>query len=205
MRRIIIAGIDTEVGKTVVSALCIHALQGHYWKPIQCGLPSDQEWIASHCGERCYPSDLVFAQPCSPHLAARREGRSINPLSLQPPSHAGWLIIEGTGGILTPLNETHVWADMAARWEAQWVLVHRHYLGSLNHCLLTLEALHRRGIRLLGLVFNGEGDPATEEMLLRKAESRCLGRLAWQAPFTPLRIVEIAQLWKSSLMHALGA
>ncbi len=76
---------------------------------------------------------------------------------------ANGLVIEGTGGILAPLNEREVWADAAINWGAQWVLVHRHYLGSLNHCLLTIEALRQREISLVGIVFNGEGDAATEE------------------------------------------
>ena len=204
MKNIVIAGINTEVGKTIVATLFTEALDAFYWKPVQCGTPCDLEWVQTHIGERCYPSSFSLKTPCSPHLAARNEGIRIEAKSLQPPKHNGLLIIEGTGGILAPLNETETWADAATQWDAYWVLVHRHYLGSLNHFLLTIEALKQRKAPLLGVVFNGEGDAATEQMLIQKANSRCLGRLAWETQFTKPRIQEIASTWKPTILNALG-
>lgn len=201
MARIVVAGINTEVGKTVVSALLAIALEAAYWKPVQCGFPSDSEWVQSRLSDqRCYPSLFSLKTPCSPHLAARIENLRIEAESIRPPSHEGLLIIEGTGGLLAPLNETETWADAAVQWDAQWVLVHRHYLGSLNHCLLTLEALKRRNIPLLGMVFNGEGDEATERMLLQKGNCPCLGKLNWETQLTNHRIKEIAHIWKPTLL-----
>ncbi len=205
MKNIVIAGIDTEVGKTVIATLFAKALDAYYWKPVQCGIPSDLEWVQNYIGEHCYPSSFSLKTPCSPHLAARNEGIRIDSKNLRLPKHNGPLIIEGTGGILAPLNETETWADAATQWNAQWVLVHRHYLGSLNHFLLTLEALKQRKAPLLGIIFNGEGDIATEQMLIQKANSRCLGKLSWEIQFTKSRIQEIASTWKPTILEALGA
>lgn len=204
MKRIIVAGIHTEVGKTVVAAVLTKALGACYWKPVQCGTPTDSEWVKNVTGQHCYPSGFFLKTPCSPHLAAKNEGVRIHIQNLQPPEHTGCLVIEGTGGILAPLNESDTWADAAALWQASWILVHRHYLGSLNHFLLTIEALKQREIPLLGIVFNGKADAATEEMLLQKAKSRCLGRLVWEKQLTKSRIEEIAHAWKPLLYSALG-
>jgi dethiobiotin synthetase len=205
MKNIVIAGINTGVGKTVVATLFAKALQAHYWKPVQCGIPSDYDWVKSQIGEDCYPSKFLLKTPCSPHLAACNENIQIDVNQLRPPQHDGLLIIEGTGGILSPLNETKTWIDAAIQWDAAWVLVHRHYLGSLNHCLLTLEALKQRNISLLGMVFNGEADAETEQMLLKKADSQCLGRLVWEKELNPLKISKIAHTWKPVLQKALGS
>lgn len=206
MTRIIIAGINTEVGKTVVSAILTEALDGGYWKPVQCGLPSDLAWVQERLSSpsRCYPSTFSLCTPCSPHLAARIEGLRIEASHLVPPVCSLPLIIEGTGGLLAPLNETETWADAATNWGARWVLVHRHYLGSLNHFALTIESMRRRKLPLVGVIFNGEGDLETEEMLLKKAKTCCLGRLAWQKQLTPKMIQKIAKKWRPSLLTALG-
>jgi dethiobiotin synthetase len=204
MKKIVIAGINTGVGKTVVSTLFAKALNAHYWKPVQCGMPSDYDWVKSYIGERCFPSTFSLQTPCSPYLAARNENIRIEANHLKPPEHDDFLIIEGTGGILTPLNEIETWIDAAVQWNAEWILVHRHYLGSLNHCLLTLEALKQRNVALLGIVFNEEGDVATEQMLLKKANTRCLGRLTWETELTNSGIEEIAHTWKPALYNALG-
>lgn len=204
--RIAVVGINTEVGKTIVSTILTESLEGSYWKPVQCGLPDDRTWVQKHLSSkgRCYPSSFSLRTPCSPHLAARYENLRIEANHLIPPICARPLIIEGTGGLLTPLNERETWADAASYWNAHWVLVHRYYLGSLNHFALTIESMKQRNLPLLGVIFNGEGDLATEKMLLTKADSRCLGRLAWQEQFTPKIIQRIAKEWKQPLLTALG-
>lgn len=204
--RIIVAGIDTEVGKTVVSAILTEALGGCYWKPVQCGLPSDLAWVQERlsCKAHSFPSSFTLLSPCSPHLAARKEGVRIEARSLTPPTCALPLIIEGTGGLLTPLNETETWVDAAVNWNAYWILVYRPYLGSLNHFALTIESMRRRNIPLLGVIFNEEEDLETQKMLLKKANSRCLGRLAWQKQLTLGTVQRIAMQWKPSILSALG-
>lgn len=204
MNRIVIAGIDTEVGKTAVSAIVAEALSGRYWKPVQCGEPEDRIWVEKQLTSRgrCFPSSFVFKTPCSPHLAAKNEGLRIEARDLIPPCCPGFLVIEGTGGLLAPLNETETWADAAIQWSARWILVHRHYLGSLNHFALTVEAIQRRKIDLLGVVFNEAGDRMTEEMLLKRANCHCLWRLKWQHEWN---IPKIANQWRAALLKALGS
>ena len=199
---VIIAGINTEVGKTAVAALVTEALEGHYWKPIQCGMPSDRDWVEprlskNHC---CYPETFRLRAPLSPHLAARKEGIRIEAKDLVLPiCHNAPLIIEGTGGLLSPLNESESWVDAALPWKAQWIIVHRHYLGSLNHFFLTMESLRLRKLPLLGVVFNGEGDRETEEMLIKRANTRFIGRLPWYEPFTPAILQTVAKQWQGNL------
>lgn len=197
--RVIVAGIGTDVGKTVISAILARALEGHYWKPVQCGLPSDRDWIQEIAGVHCHPDAICLKTPCSPHLAARHENMRIEAKKLIPPSCEKPLVIEGTGGLLAPLNEKEVWFDAAVAWETKWVLVHRHYLGSLNHFLLTLDFLEKRNIPIEGVVFNGEGDLETEKMLLEKAKTRCLGRLSWQPQLTRQLLHKIAEEWRPTV------
>lgn len=194
-QRIGIIGINTGVGKTVTAAILTEALNGYYWKPVQCGLPRDRDWINERLSlkNRCYPESFDLNTPCSPHLAAKIQGVRIEAQDLIPPICSGPLIIEGTGGLLSPLNENESWADAAVSWDAEWILVHRHYLGSLNHFFLTVEAMKHRGMSLLGVVFNGDGDTHTEEMLLKKAKTRSLGRLLWQEQLTPTTIQKMAR------------
>lgn len=205
MKRIIIAGIHTEVGKSVIAAIVTEALQGCYWKPIQCGMPRDRDWVNERLSQpgRCYPEHLRLNASCSPHLAARIENVNIQAKDLIPPTCFDPLIIEGTGGILAPLNEKENWLDAAVHWNAQWILVHRHYLGSLNHFLLTMEAMQHRNLPLLGVIFNGEGDLETEQMLLQQTNTRCLGRLLWYKELTPNMIQKTAKTWKQTLILAL--
>jgi len=184
--RVVVAGIGTDVGKTVVSAILSLAWDAHYWKPVQCGLPSDREWIAS-LGIPCFPERFCLEKPISPHYTAGIEAKL-----LIPPTHEKLLIIEGTGGILAPLNDSETWFDAAISWEAEWILVHRHYVGSLNHFLLTASFLKERNIPIAGVIFNGEGDERTEEMLLSKANTQCLGRISWQPQLTHKILHELA-------------
>lgn len=206
MKRIVVAGISTDVGKTVVSAIIAEAIEGFYWKPIQCGILKDREWIQERLSktDRCYPEGVDLQTPCSPHEAARIENRCIDKEQLLLPDCPGVLIIEGTGGILTPINETESWIDVALEWNAEWIIVHRHYLGSLNHFLLTIETLKHYQVPLLGVIFNGEGDFKTEKMLLQRAQTECLGRLEWQMQLTAEVILKIAKEWNPTLQLALG-
>ena len=203
MIRIAVVGIHTEVGKTLVSAILAESLQGFYWKPVQCGLPEDRDWVANIISPaRCYPSTFSFFSPCSPHLAAKKEGIQIALSDFTLPVCQEPLIIEGTGGLLTPLNEKETWADAAKDWEARFVLVHRSYLGSLNHFALTMEAIQRRNFSILGVVFNGSG--LAEEMLLKKGNVCCLGKISQEKQFGRLEVEQYAKKWRPVLRQALG-
>src|SRR3990167_5581762 len=138
-RPLVIVGSDTNVGKTLIAYLATEALQGFYWKPIQCGIPSDRSWVKERLS---YPQNALretvcLTAPLSPHLAARKERKKISAQDFPLPPCKGPLIIEGTGGILTPLNETEQWLDAAIPWNAKWILIYRPYLGSFNHFFLT--------------------------------------------------------------------
>lgn len=198
---IVVTGIHTDVGKTVTAAILAEALQAYYWKPIQCGMPKDRDWVEKMLTnkDRCLPERYCFQLAASPHLAAREEGLEISSCDFMPPFRDEPLIIEGAGGLLAPINSSESFADLASQWQAKWVVVHRHYLGSFNHFLLTLESMRARNLPLLGVVFNGQGDQQTEEMLLKRAQAPCLGRMAWQREITKEFIHKTAESWKTTL------
>jgi dethiobiotin synthetase len=191
MKPIIITGINTDVGKTVIAAGLTEKLKGYYWKPIQCGKPHDREWVERRLSipNRTFPEKYCFEKACSPHAAGRVE---IEELVL--PFCPGQLIIEGPGGLLAPLTDKKSFVDAFALLDAYWIVVHRHYLGSLNHFLLTIEAMKQRKLNVLGVVFNGPGDLKTEEMLLKRTHTRCLARVAWQE-LTNENIQKMGEQW----------
>jgi dethiobiotin synthetase len=196
MHRLIITGCGTDVGKTVVTAVLATLLQADTWKPIECGDHPDTEVMRGLIpAERVHPSAYRLKAPLSPHHAARLEGIQIGPLTL--PVTQRPLIIETAGGALVPLTTHQLFIDQAAHWDASWVVVSRHYLGSINHTLLTLEALQQRRLPVLGVVFNGEPNPDSEEAILTLSGSRCLGRIRPQPQIDRATIQRIAEQWDS--------
>lgn len=173
MDPILIAGIGTDVGKTVVSAIVTTLLKGSYWKPVDCGA-NDTETIKSWGIETLKPL-YAFQTPCSPHYAATLEGKSITPFT--PPASHSPLIVELAGGVHTPLTLDLTNLDHFSTWNAPWILVSRHFLGSINQTLLTVEALQKRQINLLGIVFNGAEDLCSEPPILQRSGVPCLGRV----------------------------
>jgi len=181
-QRLFITGIGTGVGKTVCAAVLCEALGADYWKPVQAGGldASDSRTVRSLLGPQhvIHPEAYRLSQPISPHAAARRDGVRIELSRLAPPRAKRPLVIEGAGGLMVPLNEEELMIDLVAQLGAPAVLVSRHYLGSINHTLLSLEALARRGLPLAGLVFNGRPDEASEEAICRRACAPVIGRIA---------------------------
>lgn len=173
----LVAGIGTDAGKTTASAFLATLLGADYWKPIECG-ESDTKRVEKWLGvERVHPPAYSFKAPLSPHHAARLENRTINPESIIPPKTERPLIIEGVGGIFTPLTSDLLAIDLFAAWDYPWIVVSRHYVGSINHTLLTLEALKRRNIVVAGIIFNGEPNPDSEKVILDIGGLPSLGRL----------------------------
>jgi dethiobiotin synthetase len=186
-RRIVVAGTDTGVGKTVFSAALVAALDGYYWKPVQAGLEgeSDSQCVARLSGlppERILPEAWRFRTPASPHYAARLDGAVIDPSRLDPPSCPAPLVIETAGGVMTPLTLETPTIDVLERWGFPVVVVVRTVLGAINHSLLTIEALRRRGIPVLGVAFVGEPNLESEAAIASMSGARNLGRLALLAP-----------------------
>lgn len=170
MKRIFISGIGTEVGKTIVSAIFVECLKADYWKPVQAGnlAHSDTETVKKLIAHPQTPSDADrngvnvqfhpeiyrLTQPVSPHLAAKYDNVRISIKKFVLPKTDNHLIIEGAGGVFTPLNQKLLMIDLIKHLKTEVVLVSRNYLGSINHTLLSVEALKRRDIPIIGIVFN---------------------------------------------------
>ena len=158
--RIVVCGTDTDVGKTVVSAWLVQGLHATYWKPVQSGLDDggDRDRICQLLNlppERWLREAYAFRRPLSPHWAAECDGQELDPGRLGLPPCNGPLVVETAGGLMVPLNRSWLQIDQLQRWELPVVLVARSGLGTLNHTLLSLEALRHRGIAVLGLILNG--------------------------------------------------
>ena len=165
-----ITGIGTDVGKTVVSSILCELLHATYWKPIQSGdlQNSDskkiQQWLNNTV--EIIPEAYLFSEALSPHVASKIDGVSINPAMLNLPKTAGNLIVEGAGGWLVPINESGItFADLAEQWNLPVILVSRHYLGSINHTLLSIESIQSRNVNIHGIIYVGEPLPDTCEII----------------------------------------
>ena len=184
-RTIVVTGTDTGIGKTVFAAGLASALGGAYWKPIQSGLDgafSDSE-VARRLGVRqVLPETYRLTEPLSPHRAAELDGIEIDPARLVPPQTDRTLVIEGAGGLLVPVTRSLLFADLFADWRAPAVLVARTALGTINHSLLSVEAMRARAIPILGIAFVGAANDDNEATICALAGVRRLGRLPWLDP-----------------------
>lgn len=187
--RIIVTGTDTGVGKTVFAAALADALGAVYWKPIQAGLleETDRQAVQRLSGlseERVLPEVYRLKTPASPHLAAEIDGIIIDPGALVLPNTDRPLVVEGAGGLLVPLTREVAYIDVIRRWQAPVALCARTTLGTINHSLLSIEALRTRGIALLGIVFIGDENAESERIIMEMGHARRLGRLPHLAPLT---------------------
>lgn len=183
MSAIVITGTDTDVGKTVVAAGLASCIPGAlYWKPIQAGVDdgTDSERVGAYSGlapERILPEKYRLEMPASPHLAARLEGVTIRQNELHIPPAAGPLIIEGAGGVLVPLTEKLTMADLFAQWRQPVILVARTSLGTINHSLLSIEALRARSVPVGGIIFSGDAHEENERIIPLMSGVPSLGRM----------------------------
>ena len=189
MKRVIVTGTDTGIGKTVFAAALTGALDGYYWKPIQAGIDpeGDKETAARLSGlppERILPEAYRLTLPASPHLSARVEGVDILQERLALPDTPGPLIIEGAGGVLVPVSEDLLMADLFARWKAPAIVCARTGLGTINHSLMTVEALRRRDVPVIGIVFIGDAHEENERIVPKLSGVPHLGRLPLVDPLT---------------------
>ena len=181
MDKYFITGIGTDVGKTVVSAILVEALEADYWKPIQAGdleysdTDRVREWVSNGTSV-FHPNTYALNTPMSPHAAAEIDGVRIDLNSIKDPHTNNDLVIEGAGGLLVPLNDKQTILDLV-REDYKVIVVSRNYLGSINHTLLTLEALKSRGLCIAGIVFNGEEVPTTESIIAHQGGVKVLGRI----------------------------
>lgn len=187
--RIVVTGTDTGIGKTVFSAALAGALDGFYWKPIQSGLDeeTDSQTVMKLSGlsaDRVLGEAYRLQTPASPHLAAEIDGVTIDHQNLKIPETERPLVVEGAGGLLVPLTRSITYIDLMARWRVPVVLCARTTLGTINHSLLSIEALRARGVAMLGIAFIGEENVESERIITEMGQVRCLGRLPHVAPLT---------------------
>ena len=176
-------GIGTNVGKTVVSAVLVEALKADYFKPIQCGSldDSDTMWVRKLVENK---ESVIHAEAhrlngfMSPHAAAKADGVELVINELALPDTANTLIIEGAGGLMVPLNDKEMVVDLIPHFDAEAILVSQNYLGSINHTLLSIELLRSKGVKIAGIIFNGDTVSTTEEVILGYSGIPCLGRIA---------------------------
>ncbi|WP_310594402.1 dethiobiotin synthase [Flavobacterium sp.] len=202
--KLFITGISTDVGKTVASAIIVEALQADYWKPIQAGDlgHSDTHKVQSlitNTQSQFHTNSYALQTPASPHLAAAKDGITIDLNQIKEPQTTNHLVIEGAGGILVPLNDTESVADIIQP-DYKVIVVSRHYLGSINHTLLTVEALQNRKIQVAGIIFSGEENTSSEQIILNRTGVICIGRIGEEPYFDTNVIVEYADLFRENLL-----
>lgn len=198
-----ITGISTEVGKTVVSAIITEALEADYWKPIQAG---DLEYSDTHkvkdfvsnTKTQFHPNAFSLNTPMSPHAAAEIDEVHIKALKIKRPKTKNHLVIEGAGGLLVPLNDTETILDLIDA-EDRVIVVSRHYLGSINHTLLTIDKLKQAGKTVFGILFSGAEHPTTETVIKKMSGVPVLGRIDEEPYFDRMVVKEYADSLKESL------
>ncbi|WP_027001526.1 dethiobiotin synthase [Hugenholtzia roseola] len=202
-KRYFVTAIGTDSGKTFFSAILTEALQADYWKPIQSGSPTDSSQIIkllSNPKSKVFKEAYQLHQPLSPHAAAALEGKKIDLAQIEMPFFQDTIVIEGAGGILVPLNDTHFVIDLAIKFEADIILVANLYLGSINHTLLSAAELKRRGLSVKGIVFNGERNAESERIILHHTGYSKLLHLEPEKEVNKAVVKRYAALLKEKLM-----
>ena len=157
----VICGTDTDIGKTLISSFFVRGLNSFYWKPIQSGAesPTDSQIVKKLTKvnkEKIINEAYIFTKPVSPHWAAEIDQKIINFKLLKLPKVNSSLIVETAGGLMVPITRNFLQIDQIVKWGLPVILVCKSSLGTLNHTLLSIEALQKRNINILGLVVNGE-------------------------------------------------
>ena len=201
--KVFVTGISTEVGKTIASAILTEALEADYWKPVQAGdlhhSDSDKvKALISNTTTRIHPNSYALNTPMSPHAAAAIDGVKITLEEIIEPQTDNHLVIEGAGGLLVPLNATDTILNLI-RPDYKVVVVSRHYLGSINHSLLTINSLLDLGFPT-SIIFNGDSHPTTEQIILEKTGIPMIGRINEEREFDKEVILKYAGQFKPSLL-----
>jgi len=204
MNTYFITGIGTDVGKTIVSSIITEALEADYWKPIQAGelCNSDTHKVKNLVSNKktvFHPNSFELQSPMSPHTAAEIDGVKITSAKIKRPKTSNNLVIEGAGGLFVPINSEETIADLLKPSD-KIIVVSRHYLGSINHTLLTLEALKTRGLNCFGIIFNGEKNDSSESIILKMTGIPCLGRINIEPYFDKNVVKEYADEFKNKLV-----
>jgi len=179
-----VTGTDTDVGKTLVSSWLLTQLDASYWKPVQAGvMPETDSSVVRRLAEiepdRILPEAYVLPEAIAPHEAARRAGIAIDMAKFVPPVSDRLLVVEGAGGLMVPLTDTAYVIDLAAELHLPLILVARSTLGTINHTLLSLEAIRRRGLPLAGVVINGPETPHNRAAIERYGQAEVIAEIPW--------------------------
>ena len=202
--KIFITGISTHVGKSIAAAIVVEALEADYWKPIQAGdlENSDSqlvEKLISNTKTKIHPNSYALKTPASPHFAAEIDNVEINLDKIIEPKTFNHLVVEGAGGIFVPLNNLDCVIDLIQP-DYKTIVVSRHYLGSINHTLLTINALQSRNIVIAGIIFSGKENFSTEATIKSKTNINIIGRIDEEPYFDKNVIAEYADLLREKLL-----
>lgn len=186
-KRIFVTGISTDVGKTIASAIIAEALNADYWKPVQSGdldySDTDKvKELVSNPNTRFHANSYALKVPISPHASAAIDGITIDSTKIVEPETDNTLVIEGAGGLLVPLNDHSTILDIM-KPDYKVVVVSRHYLGSINHTLLTVGLLKEKGYAI-SILFSGKEHPTTEQIIQRMTGVPVIGRIDEEKEFT---------------------
>jgi len=195
MKRIFVTGISTDVGKTIAAAIVTESLKADYWKPVQAGdlKNTDSHKLAeliTNEKTRIHESSYELKTPMSPHAAAEIDNLIIDISQINEPETTNHLVIEGAGGLLVPLNEKDTILDII-KANYKVIVVSRHYLGSINHSLLTIDSLKQKGFNV-AVIFSGNEHPSTEDIIIRKTGVKVIGRIEEETNFDKSLIKQYA-------------
>lgn len=193
MKRLFVSGIGTDVGKTLISAILVEKMEADYWKPIQTGADTDSDTLTvksliTNTRSQFFQESVSLKKPVSPHEAAALEGVEIRLAQLIAPVTENNLIIEGAGGLMVPINDRQMMADLVEYFDAELILVCKHYLGSINHTLLSLELIKQRKLNFKGIIFTGSQNLASESFILNYSGVKKLGYIPELDTINPSRI-----------------
>lgn len=196
--RLFVTGIGTEVGKTIASSILVEHLKADYWKPIQSGELDNSDTnkvknLISNTNSFFHKESYRLNAPMSPHAAAQRDNIEIQTSKIIPPKTENHLIIEGAGGLLVPLNNHDCIIDIIPKANTEVVIVSRHYLGSINHTLLSIQALKSRHISIKGIIFSGDENKETESIILKMSNLKMLFRINEEKHFDKELIKKYAE------------
>jgi dethiobiotin synthetase len=203
MKKIFITGISTDVGKTIASAIIAEALNADYWKPIQAGELENTdankvERFVSNSISKFYPHTYALKTAMSPHAAAKIDGVTIDIKKITAPKTKNDLVIEGAGGLLVPLNAKYTILDLI-KPDYKVIVVSRHYLGSINHTLLTVNLLKEKGFDV-SIIFSGHEHKTTEDIIKKMTKVTIIGRIEEEPYFDQNVIKEYADLFREKLI-----
>jgi dethiobiotin synthetase len=205
MKGIVVAGIGTGIGKTFIATILTEAFEADYWKPVQAGGLdfTDTDFVKQHISNTktvFHPEAYRLSAPMSPHAAAKIDGIEISLEKLSIPETKNTIVMEPAGGLMVPLNDKQLNIDLIEQWGLPVVLVSQIYLGSINHTLLSVEVLKTRSINLLGIIFNGERNPYSEEFILNYTGVKRLGRVNKEVIIDKIVIKKYASEFRSVII-----